>query len=205
MKNSTIVSAVLGLALSLAVGCAKSTDLGKMQEETIATVKMYTVELDVLQRRYDALEAVKSRSEAVAANAMLEKAGAAITAARTKAAAAPTSVAAAAKSGKPEALTQEHYAILQEIELNIEIAKDNLAGYETYVSSVAYASTKPAAVPPTGEPKPDTANTGSGTTTPPGHTSDLPCSAEILLQCPEGQIDACMKSPTAATHGCVPK
>jgi hypothetical protein len=213
VKTSTIVSAVLGFAL-LSSACAKSTDLAKMQEETIATVKIYNAELDALQRRFDELNATKGPSSD--ANKLLEAAGQAINTGRTTAASAPTSVAAAAKTST-EALTQEHYALIAKLDHSIATASDNLAGYEAFISSVAYASTKPTAVPAAGEPAPDTAvanptNPSDGAaakmpagTTPSGHVTDIPCSAEIALQCPEGQIDACIKSPTAATHACVAK
>jgi hypothetical protein len=217
VKNSTIVSALGFALLSSAVGCAKTTDLGKMQEETIATVKMYNGELDVLQRRYDELAA--TRGSSADANAMLEAAGQAIRTARTLAASAPTTVATAAKSGNADALTEEHYRIIEGLVHEIDIAKDDLAGYETFASSVAYAGTKPPVIPPSDEPPPATpdtpvSNDGAGTgsaakmpagTTAAGHATDIPCSAEIALQCPEGQIDACMKTPSSATHGCVAK
>jgi hypothetical protein len=214
VKTSTIVSAVLGFAL-LSSACAKSTDLAKMQEETIATVKIYNAELDALQRRFDELNATKGPSSD--ANKLLEAAGQAINTGRTTAASAPTSVAAAAKTST-EALTQEHYALIAKLDHSIATASDNLAGYEAFISSVAYASTKPAVVP-AGEPASGMTihTTGSDDisdapaakmpagTTPSGHVTDIPCSAEIALQCPEGQIDACIKSPTAATHACVAK
>ncbi|MFN0248971.1 MAG: hypothetical protein ACKV2T_18950 [Kofleriaceae bacterium] len=209
MKTSSFVSTLL-LSTLLTAGCAKSKDLGKMQEDTIATVKVYIGELDVLQRRYDQL--VANRGPSSDANKMLEAAGQAITKARTTAASAPTTVAAAAKSGNPEELTQEHYTIISTLETNIALAKNSLAGYETFITSVAYASSRPAVVPVENEPAPDTgaANDPSSAAqmppTPPGPASNIPCSAEIALQCPTGQIDACMKAGTNATvHACVPQ
>lgn len=181
-----------------------------MQEETIATVKIYNGELDALQRRFDELNATRGPSSD--ANKMLEAAGQAISTGRTTAASAPTAVAAAAKSGNPEALTQEHYAIIAKLDHSIATASDELAGYEAFISSVAYASAKPVAVPAQGEPAPDASASNDGAsakmpagTTPSGHATDIPCSAEIALQCPEGQIDACIKTPGAATHACVAK
>ena len=205
MKTSTIRSAVLGLALlASAVGCAKSTDLGKMQEETIATVKIYNGELDALQRRYDELAA--TRGSASAANKLLEEAGQAITTGRTTAASAPTSVAAAAKSGNADALTQEHYALVDKLEHSIANAKDNLAAYETYTDSVAFGGA-PRTPAPVANPTPDTptANDGSTGAPPAGGGIGIPCTNEIALQCPEGQIDACMKTPGATVHACVAK
>jgi hypothetical protein len=199
--------------LVVAAGCAKSKDLGKMQEDTIATVKVYIGEIDVLQRRYDELAA--NRGPSSDANKMLEAAGQAISTARTTAASAPTTVAAAAKSGNPEALTQEHYAIISKLETNIALASDSLAGYETFTTSVAYASARPAVVPAPAknEPAPDTSATndaGSAAKMPAGDQpadtkTGIPCAAEIALQCPTGQIDACMKAGSNATvHACVP-
>jgi hypothetical protein len=47
----------------------------------------------------------------------------------------------------------------------------------------------------------DTTNTDTTGATGEG----TPCSQEIALECPEGQIDACLKSPPEGdTHTCVP-
>lgn len=211
MKNSTIVSAVLGLALlSSAAGCAKSTDLGKMQEETIASVKVQLAELDILQRRYDDL--ARRKSDMPAANEHLAGASKAINEGRTLAASAPTQVATAAKSGNPEALTQAHFDILHQLQEDIAIAKDHLVAYENATTFATAKTAAPAPIP-TPAPTPDTpvANDGDAAakmpagTAPAGHTTDIPCSAEIALQCPEGQIDGCMKTPATATHACVAK
>ncbi|MDX2093899.1 MAG: hypothetical protein SFX73_39055 [Kofleriaceae bacterium] len=46
------------------------------------------------------------------------------------------------------------------------------------------------------DPAPTAAPTGDGT----------PCSQEIALECPEGQIDGCLKTPAeGTTHACVTK
>jgi hypothetical protein len=217
LKTTTIVSAFLGLALSFsAVGCAKTTDLGKMQEETIASVKIYLGDLEVLQRRYSELVPMKGTSPE--ADKKLAAADQAITEGRTLAASAPTTVATAAKTANPEALTRAHDEIIEKLVANIELARDNLAAFEAFTTAVSYAATRPSTIPssmPT-PTTPDTgvANDGAGASsaakmpaggTAAGHTTDIPCSAEIALQCPDGQVDACIKTPTAATHACVPK
>ncbi len=204
VKTSTILSAVLGFALLSA--CAKSTDLAKMQEETIATVKIYNGQLDALQRRFDDLNATRGPSSD--ANKLLEAAGQAINTGRTTAASAPTSVAAAAKSGNADALTEEHHALIDKLDHSIAVATENLAGYETFMSSVAYASGTPAAgAPHTSVTSPPDGSAGKmpAGTSPANTTTDIPCEAEIALQCPEGQIDACLKTPASATHACVAK
>lgn len=219
MKTTTIVSAVLALALSFSTfGCAKTTDLGRMQEETIATVKIYLGELEALQRRHD--ELVPRRGTSPEADKKLAAADQAITEGRTLAASAPTTVATAAKTGNPEALKRAHDEIIEKLTENIALATDNLVAFESFSTAVSYAAGKPATVPSSTPPAsppttPDTAvaNDGPGGPaakmpaggTPAGHTTDIPCSAEIALQCPDGQVDACIKNPAAATHACVPK
>lgn len=56
MSTSKLSSLFLAAALAL-TGCAKSTDLGRMQEETLSIVKLHATEIEVLQRRADALMA----------------------------------------------------------------------------------------------------------------------------------------------------
>lgn len=212
MKTSSLVSAVLGLVLLSSAGCAKSTDLGKMQEETIATVKIYLGEVDVLQRRYDELVAKKAPS--TEAGKLLESANQAITTARTTAASAPTAVAAAAKSGNADAVTEQHYAIIAKIENSIENATSSLASYENLTANAAVRPapiTEPTPTPaPTPTPDMPVSNDGAAPAgkmpagpTPAGHTTEIPCTAEIALQCPDGQVDACTKG--AANHACVAK
>jgi hypothetical protein len=212
VKTSTIVSAVFGFALlSSAVGCAKTTDLGKMQEETIATVKIYLGELDALQRRYE--ELVPRKGVSPEADKRLAAADQAITEARTLAASAPTTVATAAKSKNPEALIEAHDTIREKLVANIALAKDHLVAFDTFTTAVAHASQTPAKAPaaPTA-PASDmpVATDGAAAKMPAGgtpadHKTDIPCTAEIALQCPEGQIDICLKQPDAATHACVAK
>jgi hypothetical protein len=50
----------------------------------------------------------------------------------------------------------------------------------------------------------DTTNTDTTDTT--GATGEgTPCSQEIALSCPDGQVDGCLKSPPEGdTHTCVP-
>ena len=52
---------------------------------------------------------------------------------------------------------------------------------------------------------PDTSTSNTDGTTGAASTGDgQPCSQEVALQCPEGQVDACLKTPPAGeTHTCV--
>jgi hypothetical protein len=51
---------------------------------------------------------------------------------------------------------------------------------------------KPAPAPPPANPEPATAG--------------VECAKEIALECPEGQIDGCLKTPVeGTTHACVAK
>jgi hypothetical protein len=36
-----------------------------------------------------------------------------------------------------------------------------------------------------------------------GDGDGVPCAQEIALECPEGQVDACLQDPEAASHVCV--
>ena len=58
----------------------------------------------------------------------------------------------------------------------------------------------------TTDPNTSTSNTdpNAGSATPTG--DGQPCAQEIAMECPEGQIDACLKSPPEGdTHTCVAK
>ena len=65
-----------------------------------------------------------------------------------------------------------------------------------------------------GSKKPDTTTTNKDQTTQTGSGSDAtqtagdgqPCAQEIALQCPDGQVDGCLKTPAEGdTHKCVAK
>ena len=218
-KTSTLLSLIL---LTTAVGCAKTTDLGKMQEETIGVVKVYVGELDVLQRRFADLDSRRTLLGPLVtpeAAAKLKIASDAITKGRTTATSAPTTVAAAAKTGNAEKLTQEHDTIIETLEHEIRTARENIDAFETYAMT---AETRPAAPPPQvpahtntdpNTPVSNDPHAGSGApmgkmpagTQPADHVTDIPCAAEIKLVCPDGQVDACEKTPPSATHACVPK
>lgn len=165
-----------------------------MQEETIATVKLYLNDLDTLQRRWDEASAQKN---ADVAREQLTAAKAAIDHGRTLGASAPTKIAAAAKTNA-DALIKENDNLLHDLALDIEIANENLVAFETRTNAVAFAPSTPVAnpTPTTPEPTPGT---------PPDHATNISCDAEIALECPEGQVDACMKDPKAESHACVPK
>lgn len=51
-----------------------------------------------------------------------------------------------------------------------------------------------------------TSNTGSDTGSAATTTDGQPCTQEVALECPEGQIDGCLKQPAEGdTHKCVAK
>ncbi len=55
-------------------------------------------------------------------------------------------------------------------------------------------------------PKPGTPGGGDTSVKNPDPTAGVPCVQEIALECPDGQIDACLVTPAAAeTHTCVAK
>lgn len=62
-------------------------------------------------------------------------------------------------------------------------------------------TTQPAAT----DPNTPTSNTDPNQPAPTGTGEGTSCAQEIALQCPEGQIDACLKSPPEGDfHKCVP-
>lgn len=63
-----------------------------------------------------------------------------------------------------------------------------------------------------GDTTPDTTKTPPDTSTTPaepgatGTGDGTPCTQEVALECPDGQIDACLKTPPEGeTHKCVAK
>jgi hypothetical protein len=53
-------------------------------------------------------------------------------------------------------------------------------------------------------PKPDDTTKPTGDTA--AKSEGTPCAQEIALQCPDGQVDACLKTPAEGdTHKCVAK
>lgn len=55
------------------------------------------------------------------------------------------------------------------------------------------------------DPSTPTSNTDPATKTAPAGDA-VPCTQEVALQCPDGQIDGCLKTPAdGTTHACVAK
>lgn len=53
---------------------------------------------------------------------------------------------------------------------------------------------------------PSTPTSNADPSTAPTTANGQPCTQEVALVCPEGQIDACLKAPPeGTTHTCVPK
>lgn len=54
------------------------------------------------------------------------------------------------------------------------------------------------------DPASPVTNTDPAPATEPAAGDGVPCSQEIALECPEGQIDGCLKTPPEGeTHACV--
>ena len=52
----------------------------------------------------------------------------------------------------------------------------------------------------------DTTNQSTGAGAPTAGAEGQPCAQEVALQCPDGQTDACLKTPPEGdTHKCVAK
>jgi hypothetical protein len=168
------------LLVSLALligGCEKSADLGRIQEETLALVKQHGKEVEILQRRADALMARGRNLGADApgiadAGRVLSEARSGLDQLRAQITAAPTTVASAAKTNNVEDLLRVSDDLVERVEKGEINVRANLSAVDSWLMSVehrpAAASAPPA--PPAGNespnpPVPAAPETGSGTST----------------------------------------
>lgn len=159
MKSKFLLSSIL--FLSIAAGCEKSPDFGRIQEETLTLVRLHATEVETLQRRADALLA---RGQALGGNAPgISEAGPVLSAARSQldqlrmeVSTAPTTMANAAKSGELDEVERTSDELLEKIESGTVAVRANLATVDNWLMSVedrdAAAATPPA--PPPAPPAP---------------------------------------------------
>lgn len=167
------------LLLSLALltgGCEKSADLGRIQEETLALVKQHGREVDLLQRRADALMArgrtLGGDAPGIAdAGRLLSEARSGLDQLRAQITAAPATVGNAAKTNLDELLRVSD-DLVEKVEKGEVNIRSNLAAVDSWLMSVENRPAAPTAPPPPpagnespNPPVPATPETGSGTST----------------------------------------
>ena len=171
-KHSSIATAfALTLSLGLGLGaCQKSTDLGKMQEETIAGVKLYIGDLETLQRHHNDLRAQAEKLGGAApqlaeAEQILAHAREELESLHKLAGSAPTLAATAAKSNNPEEILKVRDETLEKLAEGTRTVRDELATFETWLvsakNSQAAGAVAVKVAPPTQVPPP--APEGAGT------------------------------------------
>lgn len=132
-----VASFVFAVLISSA-GCQKSADLGRIQQETLATVKTFNNQLEIEQRRVDALLA-RGRQVAQApgvgdAGKLLTQARASLEQLRGKASSAPQDLAAAAKQSREE-LDKTGDELIAQLDRGLALVKADLDAIDNWVSS----------------------------------------------------------------------
>ena len=175
-KRPMLSVPLLSLAL-LTGGCEKPADLGRMQEETLALVKQHGKEVDLLQRRADAL---MSRGRNLGGDApgiadagrLLSEARSGLDQLRAQVSSAPTTIGNATKTNDSDELQRASDDLVDRLEKGEVNVRSNLAAVDNWLMSVenrpagAAAPTAPPA-PPAGNdspnpPVPPAPETGSG-------------------------------------------
>ena len=145
----TVVVASLG-----ASGCEKSADLGRMQEETLGIVKLHATEIEVLQRRADALMArgrnLGGDATGIAeAGRLLSEARAGLDQLRAQLAAAPSTLGNAVKGGEVEEVQRSSDELIEKLDRGEVTVKANLAAVDNWLMNAENrASTMSVPAPP---------------------------------------------------------
>ena len=182
MNTSKLLSSLFLVSALAAAGCEKSTDLGRMQEETLSVVKLHATEIEVLQRRADALMArgrnLGSDAPGIAdAGRVLSEARAGLDQLRAQLAAAPSQLGNAAKSADVEEVLRSSDELIEKLDKGEIAVKANLAAVDGWLMN-AENHTMTAAPPPPRPPVDETpvtpptpaAGTGSGSAAAPQPT-----------------------------------
>jgi hypothetical protein len=159
------------LLLSLALligGCEKSADLGRMQEETLALIRQHGKEVDLLQRRADALMArgrnLGGDAPGIAdAGRLLSEARSGLDQLRAQITTAPTTIGNAAKTNNIDELLRVSDDLVEKVEKSEINVRANLAAVDSWLMSV---ENRPAAAPTTGTAPPAPAAPAGGNESP---------------------------------------
>jgi hypothetical protein len=189
VNTSKLLSSLFVVSVSItslaASGCEKSTDLGRMQEETLSIVKLHATEIEVLQRRADALMArgrnLGGDAPGIAdAGRLLSEARAGLDQLRAQLTAAPSMLGNAVKGGEVEEVLRASDEMIEKLDKGEITVKANLAAVDSWLMNaenrtVATMPPPPPARPPVDESRlPDPAppapapgaGTGSGSAAP---------------------------------------
>ncbi len=151
--SKRLLSSLLFLSLA-AAGCEKSTDLGRMQDEALGVVKLHARDIEVLQRRADAMM-VRGRSLGTDAPGIadagryLSEARAGLDQLRAQVTQAPSMLGAAVKSNDLEQLTKSCDELIEKLDTLEEGVRANLAAVDTWLMN---AENRPSATAPATPP-----------------------------------------------------
>lgn len=180
MSTSKLSSLFLAAALAVS-GCAKSTDLGKMQEETSAIVQQHAGEIEVLQRRADALmmrgRDLGSDAPGIAdAGRLLSEARAELDRLRAHVTGSTSVLGNAVKSGSLEEVQRASDETLEKLEAGEIAVRANLAAVDNWL--MAAENRKGAAA--TAAPARTLVDESPAPASPPQFTAKLPSGVGIV-------------------------
>jgi hypothetical protein len=150
VNTSKLLSSLFLVTVLAASGCEKSADLGRMQEETQSIVNVHAKEVEVLQRRADALMArgrnLGGDAPGIAdAGRLLSEARAGLDQLRAQLTAAPSVLGNAVKSGDGEEVQRASDEMIEKLDSGEVTVKANLAAVESWLMN---AENRTATTPP---------------------------------------------------------
>jgi hypothetical protein len=154
VKTSKLLSSLFLVTALAASGCEKSTDLGRMQEETLGIVKLHATEVEVLQRRADALMARGRNLGGEApgitdAGRLLSEAGVTLGELRKLLAGAPSVLGEKVKDGKVDDVQRASDELIEKLDSGEVSVKANLAAVDSWLMNAENRTVAAAAPPPT--------------------------------------------------------
>jgi hypothetical protein len=174
VNTSKLLSSLFLVTVLAATGCEKSTDLGRMQEETLSIVKLHATEVEVLQRRADALMArgrnLGGDAPGIAdAGRLLSEARAGLDQLRAQLTATSSQLGVSAKDGNVEEVLRVSDEIIEKLDKGEITVKANLAAVDNWLMTAENrtAAMTPPPTPAAPQPVDETpaqppAGTGSG-------------------------------------------
>lgn len=156
MSTSKLLSSLFLVTALAVTGCQKSPDLGRMQDETLAIVKMHGAEVEILQRRSEALMArgrnVSDAPGVAEAGRVLSEANTDLKNLRAQLAAAPATLGDAVKKGTVDEVQRASDEVIEKLDRGQIAVKANLAAVEGWVVNAENRTL--AMVPPPPAPPP---------------------------------------------------
>ena len=161
MSTSKLLSSLFLVSVLAASGCEKSTDLGRMQEETLSVVKLHATEIEVLQRRADALMArgrnLGGDAPGIAdAGRLLSEARAGLDQLRAQLTAAPSMLGNAVKGGEVEEVLRASDEMIEKLDKGEITVKANLAAVDSWLMNAENRTVMTPPPPPARPPVDET-------------------------------------------------